>query len=189
MSSTAPPCRTITVFAFRGDHSRAFAPRFLRALDDEKQHRGPGPSALECLLFAGHTGVSTDGGTTIYGLNPDGGGLPVWQVMDGLKNGAAFPGVVRDDTAVFSAARNHGLAVGSFEVIVPEPRFQDFVARLDGERKNSQYSYGFPNGDGDCNCITWLERMGPPLLTGRMDELISLRGIVTSPRRRFGECV
>jgi hypothetical protein len=77
----------------------------------------------------------------------------------------------------------------SFEVIVPEPRFQDFVAKLDGERKTSQYSYGFPNGDGDCNCITWLERMGLPLLTGRMNELVSLRGIAASPRRRFGECV
>jgi hypothetical protein len=189
MSSMVPACRTITVFAFRGDRSRTFAAAFLRALDDAKNHRGPGPTALECQLFAGHTGVSTDGGTTVYALNPDGGSVPAWQLLDRLKNGDAFPGVVRDDTAAFAAARNHGLLVRSFEVILPEPRFQDFEGRLDGERKSSQYSYGFPNGDGDCNCSTWLECLGLPLLTGRMDEFIGLPGIVSCPSRRFGECV
>jgi hypothetical protein len=189
MSSTAPPCRTITVVAFRGDRSRKFAATFLHALDDQKHGRGPGPTTLECLLFTGHTGVSTNGGTTIYGFNPDGGHVPTWQLMDRLKNGDAFPGAVRDDTAVFSAVRTHGLTVRSFEVILPDPRFQGFVGSLDGERKNSQYSYGFPNGDGDCNCITWLERLGLPLLTGRMDEFINLPGIVSHPSRRFGECV
>jgi hypothetical protein len=141
------------------------------------------------LLFAGHTGVSTDGGTTIYGFHPDAGGALVWHLLDRLKNGDAASGVVRDDTGVFSAARKHGLTVRSFEVIVPDPRFQEFVARLDGERKNSQYSYGFPNGDGDCNCTTWLERLGLPLLTGRMDEFIGLPGIVSYPSRRFAACV
>jgi hypothetical protein len=79
--------------------------------------------------------------------------------------------------------------VQSFEVILPEPRFQDFVQTLDGERQNSQYTYGFPNRDGDCNCITWLERLGLPLLTGYMDEFLSLSGIVAYPSRRFGKCV
>ncbi len=184
-----PSCRTVTVFGFRGDHSRTFATTFLTALDDEKNRRGPGPTALECLLFAGHTGVSTDGGTTIYAFNPDGGSIPLWQLLNHLKNGDAFPGVVHDDTSVFSAARKHGLTVWPFEVILPKPRFVDFEGRLDGERKNSQYSYGFPNGDGDCNCTTWLERLGLPVLTGRMEEFIGLPGLVSYPRRRFGECV
>jgi hypothetical protein len=189
MNSAMPVCRTIKVVAFRGDHSRAFAAAFLRALDDAKNGRGPCPTVLVSLLFAGHTGVSTDGGKTVYGFNPDPGRIPLWQVLDRLKNGDAFPGVVHDDTAVFSAAAKHGLTVQSFEVIVPDPRFQHFVGRLDGERQNSQYTYGFPNGDGDCNCTTWLERLGLPLLTGRMDEFISLPGIVTYPSRRFGQCV
>jgi hypothetical protein len=189
MTSTVPFCRTIMVIAFRGDRSRAFATAFLQALNDEKNGLGPGPSSLQCLLFAGHTGVSTDGGTTVYGLNPDGGHLPVWQLMDRLKNGDAFAGLVRDDSAVFSAAQQRGLAVQSFKVILPDPLFQDFTARLDGERKNSQYAYGFPNGDGDCNCTTWLERLGLPLLTGRMDEFIGLPGIALYPSRRFGKCV
>jgi hypothetical protein len=51
------------------------------------------------------------------------------------------------------------------------------------------YSYGFPNGDGDCNCTTWLERLDLPLLTGRMDEFVGLRGISANPSRRFGWCV
>jgi len=183
MSSAVPACRTVTVFAFRGDRSRPFATAFQKALDDEKNRRGPGPTAVTCLLIAGHTGVSTDGGTIIYGFNPDGGSLPVWQLMDSLKNGDAFPGVVRDDSAVFAAARNHGLVIRWFEVILPDPQFQEFERRLDSERKNSQYSYGFPNGNGDCNCTTWLERLGLPLLTGRMDEFIGLPGIVSYPSR------
>jgi hypothetical protein len=103
-----PTCRTITVCAFRGDRSRTFATAFRKALDDEKNRRGPGPTALACLLFGGHVGVSTDGGTTIWGFNPDGGSVPVWQLLDRLKNGDAFPGVVRDDTAVFSEVQKHG---------------------------------------------------------------------------------
>lgn len=184
-----PVCRTIKIVAFHGDRSRAFAATFLNSLDHAKIGRGAGPTVLDCLIFAGHTGVSTDGGTTIYGFNPDGGRVPVWQWMDHLKNGDAIPGIVRDDTAVFSLAGKHGRTVQSFEVILPDPRFQDFVRRLDGERKNSQYSYGYPNGDGDCNCTTWLERLGLPLLTGRMDEFLGLPGIVISPSRRFGACV
>jgi hypothetical protein len=100
-----------------------------------------------------------------------------------------LPGVIRDDTGAFSAARKRARTVQSFEVILPDPRFQVFTRSLDGERKSSQYSYGFPNGDGDCNCTTWLERLGLPLLTGRMDEFIGLPGIASYPSRRFGECV
>jgi hypothetical protein len=189
MSSTPPACRTVTVFAFRGDRSRPFATAFLSALDDEKNRGGSGPTPGECQLFAGHTGVSTDGGTTLCGFNPDRGAVPVWQLMDGLKNGDAFPGVVRDDTAVFAAARKRGLTFLSFEVILPDPRFQDFKTTLDAERRKSQYSYGFPNGDGDCNCTTWLERLGLPLLTGRMNEFVGLPGMSSHPSRRFGRCV
>jgi hypothetical protein len=108
--------------------------------------------------------------------------------MVDLRNGVAFPGVVRDDTAVFTAARNHGLTLVSFEVILPEPQFQGFETALDGERQNSQYSYGFPDGDADCNCATWLERLGLPLLSGDMTEFVRLPGISSYPSRRFGRC-
>ena len=183
-----PPCRPVTVLAFAGDRSRAFVARVFADLADGRSGRGPGPSRLECLLLAGHAGVSTDAGVTISGFNPDAGGLPGWQVMEGLQNGDAFPGIVTDDTGLFTAASQHGLAVEAFEVLLPEPAFQLFVAALGRERQNSQYSYGFPNGDGDCNCITWIERLALPLLTGRMDEFIALPGRMSHPRRRFGRC-
>lgn len=189
MSTPIPSCRTILVSLFRGDRSGAFGARIKRELDDQKKGHGPGPSALECLLLAGHTGVSTDGGTTIYGFNPDAQGLSLWDIMERLKNGEALPGIVRDDTAVFTAAQAHGLLVLSFKVVLPDPQFLEFTGRLDDERRASHHTYGFPNGDGDCNCTTWLERLGLPLLTGRMDEFAALHGISISPSRRFGACV
>ncbi len=151
--------------------------------------RGPGPSPLECVFLAGHAGVSTDAGATISGFHPDGGGLPAWQVVYRLRNGEALPGLVTDDTVLFTAARQHGLAVEAYDVLLPEPTFQLFRAALGRERQNSQYSYGFPDGDGDCNCITWIERLGLPLLTGRMDEFIALPGRLSHPSRRFGRCL
>lgn len=138
--------------------------------------------------MAGHVGVSLDGGTTVFGFNPDGTGVALYQLMETLRMGGAVPGIVCDDTHVFSAARTRKLSVVSFDVVVPEPQFQAFAHNLDSQRRKSHYSYGFPNGSGDCNCATWLERMGLPLLTGRMNELVALGGIATDPTRRFGLC-
>ena len=64
-----------------------------------------------------------------------------------------------------------------------------FAGALGNEKQQSQYSYGFPDGDGDCNCVTWFERLGLPLLTGRMDEFIALPGRASYPSRRFGRCL
>jgi hypothetical protein len=188
MSNSIPTCRTIEVFAFSGDRSLPFAATFQKALDNEKHGRGPGPTSEDCLLFAGHTGVSTDG-TTIYGFNPDASGVAVWEVLNRLRNGEAYPGIVRDDTRAFVSARSRGLVVLTLTIIFPDPLFRAFETALDGERRKSQYSYGFPNGDGDCNCVTWIERIGLPLLTGRLNEFTSLPGITTHRTRRFGRCV
>lgn len=84
-----------------------------------------------------------------------------------------------DDINIFAAARSHPLTVVSFQIVLPEPQFQDFQRKLDAERQSSNYSYAFPDGDGDCNCATWLERSGLPLLSGSMDELVVL------PNARF----
>jgi hypothetical protein len=109
--------------------------------------------------------------------------------MQGLQSGEAFPGIVTDDTGIFAAASQHGLVIETFDVLLPEPEFQLFVAALGRERQHCPYSYGFPDGDGDCNCITWIERLGLPLLTGRMDEFIGLPGRASHPNRRFGRCL
>jgi hypothetical protein len=109
--------------------------------------------------------------------------------MQRLRNGDAFPGVVVDDTQVFAAATGQRLKVQTFEVILPDPDFQEFERRLVAERAKSRYTYGFPNGEGDCNCVTWLERLALPLLSGSMDEFAGLPGFGRHPRRRFGQCV
>jgi hypothetical protein len=150
---------------------------------------GPGPTELDQTLATGHAGVSLDLGLTYYGFHPDGSGLPGWQVYSRLKRGESLPGIVREDSAVFAAARARGLAVASFDILLPDPQLGAFGMALDGERQISQHSYGFPDGDGDCNCVTWLERLGLPLLTGRMNEFAKLSGIRSFPIRRFGRCV
>jgi hypothetical protein len=95
-----PACQSVTVVAFQGDRTRPFVTQFLQKLDDDKKGIGAGPTPLECRLYAGHTGVSVDGGQTIIGFNPDPKGVPIWQLMDDLKQGRAFDDIVTNDTAV-----------------------------------------------------------------------------------------
>jgi len=186
--STAPVCRTVTVHTFRGERTLLFRQYLFGALADERAGRGPAPTRIECLLFLGHTGVSTDVDATIYGFSPDGSGDPMWQVMDNLRTSRAYPGVVLDDSAVFAAAANRGLLILTFDVILPEPVFEAFQRELNSQQRSSPYTYGFPDGDGDCNCTTWLERLGLPLLTGRMDEFTTVAGVAARAPRRFGLC-
>src|SRR5262245_2337026 len=190
MNQNLPPCRTIEIIAFRGDRSRNFTAAVRSALNDQKKGHGVGPSRLECLLFIGHAGVSIDGGQTYFGFGPEVGRTPAWKLMRELGNGAAFPGRVNDDTVVFAAASSRGLTLLPMKIVLPEPIFQTFAQSLDGERWKSQYSYGFPNGDGDCNCVTWLERLGLPLLSGRLREWTNvLANRLSYTSWRFGKCL
>jgi hypothetical protein len=158
-------------------------------MDDDRKHGQGSPSNETCLLYAGHTGVSIDGRKTIYGFNPDPpSNRRISDVMDDLSAGLAFPGIVRDDTPIFDAASKHGLNVLSFEVLFPDASFAVIEQALKDEINRTRYTYGFPAGNGDCNCTTWLERIGLPLLTGRMKEFTSLSEITQYPSRRFGKC-
>ena len=188
MTMAAPRCRIVTVHTFRGDRTSVFRQYVVGALNNHRHGRGFGPSRIACLIFAGHTGVSIDSDHRIYGFNPDGGHDPLWRVIQNLRSRIAYPGVVNNDTAVFVAAGRHGLTVSRFDVVLPQPSFAAFKRMLTGERKKSRFHYGFPDGDGDCNCITWLERMGLPLLTGRMDEFTAVMGVAGQTRRKFGFC-
>jgi hypothetical protein len=185
-----PHCQIVAVHTFRGDRIPAFRSRLFRMFNDERTRSGPGPSITDCLLFAGHSGISTDPHRVIYGFNPDGGTASISQVMRLLRSGDAYPGIVRDDTLVFRAAQHRGLPVLRFDVALSPSSFKSFGRKLTVERKGpSKYRYGFPDGDGDCNCTTWLERLGLPLLTGRMDELTVVSGVAAQVRRRFGVCM
>ena len=112
----------------------------------------------------------------------DRGTDPIWQRMNRLRSGDAYSGIVRDDTAVFTAAQGHGLTVLRFDVALSPPSFRTIRRKLTAERRHSRYSYGFPDGDGDCNCTTWIERLGLPLLTGAWMNLRPSRAL----RRRCG---
>jgi hypothetical protein len=179
--SLVPACRIVTIHTFRGDRRPTYRERFSQALDDQRKGRGPGPSVLECLVYAGHTGVSTDvDPTVIYGFNPDTGNVPICDVMDVLDAGGSYLGVVVDDTVVFAAAQQHGLKVLSYDVALSPASFAAFQRRLNAERRKSRFTYGFPDGDGDCNCTTWIEHLGLPLLTGYMSEFTVVTGVVGS---------
>jgi hypothetical protein len=181
-SKNPADCRIVTVCTFQGNRSRAFTRAYDRAMDADRKHGRGGPSIETCLLSAGHTGVSIDGRKTIYALNPD---FPstsrISEVMDDLAAGLAFPGIVRDDTPIFAAATRYGLKVQAFDVLYPDATFAAFQQSLNDEIKGSRFTYGFPDGNGDCNCTTWLERIGLPLLTGRMREFTSLTEIKPYP--------
>lgn len=187
--SVLPQCKVVTVHLFRGDRG-AFGRKVRQALDDQRNRRGPGPTRDDCLLYAGHTGVSVDSNPDlIWGFNPDIGNTLLWQAMQNLSNGNAYPGVVSDDTQVFATARKERLKVLTFDVVLPDPAYRAFEKRLTAERKRSQYKYGFPDGDGDCNCATWLERLAIPLISGRMAEFADVTISSRYPRRRFGLCI
>ncbi len=187
--NTLPSCRIVTVHTFRGDRTIRCRQRLFQSLDAERKGRGSEASEVDCLLFAGHTGVSTDVDGIIWGFNPDRGTDPIWRLMNRLRSGDAYPGLVRDDTAVFTAAQGHGLTVLRFDVALSPPSFQTFRRKLSAERRHSRHTYGFPDGDGDCNCMTWMERLGLPLLTGRMEEFTAIAGVAAEVRRRFGVCM
>lgn len=183
MTTLAPRCRTISVHTFRGSRG-ALGKRVRKSLN-----LGPEPTRQECLLYTGHTGVSTDSDKTIYGFNPEIGRLTISQAMQRLLNGDALPALVVDDSLVFVEASRHRLRVMTFDVILPDPDFRDFERKLAAERRKSRYTYGFPDGDGQCNCTTWLERLALPLLSGSMGEFTALSGLKHYPMRRFGRCV
>lgn len=124
--AAVPKCRIVTVHLFRGQRG-AIQVRVRKALDDEKYGQGPGPTSLDCLLCAGHTGVSLDSDPkVIWGFNPNYGQDPLWLAMHNLRTGGAYPGHVTDDTQVFAAATQNGLSVLRFDVILPDPAYQVF---------------------------------------------------------------
>jgi len=68
----------------------------------------------EPLLYAGHVGISFDGGRTIYGLTPDipKGMTPEAALKTLMQDHDAYPGVVGDDTRIFRLAEQMARSKG-----------------------------------------------------------------------------
>lgn len=186
-------CKRIYLHAFRGDRSRDAMDEFDAKLEDGKTGAGPGPSGVECLLYTGHVGISFDADSPIYAFNPDTGTEPSWQVIENLKKNQAsskpYPGVVTDDTEVFSAAQARGLTVVKLELVYPESKFNEVKQRFEAEKGKSDYHYSFPGRAGDCNCATWPRKLGVfiPEGSGRMKLYVEELEKTGSPRK-MGVC-
>jgi hypothetical protein len=134
----------------------------------------PPPTIEECVLYAGHVGVSFTRRGPIYGFLPDTGETPPLEVVRSLKNGGVYPGKVSDDTHLFEAA-----AAASIQVVTVEYSYDIQTAVgienvVLNELASTSLTYSFPGHQGDCNCVTWLARMGlrMPETTGRMTLLV-----------------
>lgn len=181
-------CQEIQVHAYQGRRDGLFQSQFRDKLQDDFKGTGPAPSREECLLYAGHAAVSLDGGRTLWGFNPDGGSLKAAGLINQLQNRQAFPGVVLDDTSAFRLARKHNVRIDVLRLFFPPPFFAEFEQRIQSEQSRSRYTYSFPNGEGDCNCLTWIERIGIPLFSGQMLEFMDSLKSVGYRDRRFGDC-
>ena len=99
-----PP--TIELYGFRGVRSIDDQPAKDLPEEDPRKVEMNRVIAQNYLLFAGHIGVSVDGGSKIYGLTPQvPEGMDLAQAKDILHSHAAtFPGRVADDKPVFDLA-------------------------------------------------------------------------------------
>jgi len=145
----------------------------------------------EPLSYAGHVGVSFDGGQTFYGFTPYAPDLSYDQVIYALKWQRSFPGQVNDDTRVFYRA--HELAQQGLrtQVYVWRQGYsrQDVAAirrRILQQVEDSPLryvDYSFPQPDQVCyNCATW-----PATLGCEIPELTGVLGLYIPALRERGE--
>jgi hypothetical protein len=108
-----PPSNAATVelWGFRGVrkiHGRAEADWTPEERAEVERAKNNDP-----LLYAGHIGISVDGGKTIIGFNPK---VPadadIPEVLQNLFNHEAYPGVVQDDTPLFDRAKQRAAKNG-----------------------------------------------------------------------------
>lgn len=136
------------------------------------------------LIYAGHVGVSWDGGNHIYGFTPYAPGISFSIVIRELKRQRLYPGQVNDDALVFHRAQD--LAEQQLlrtQVYVWRQHFGSFkVVRMRRiVRKEARTSlllykeYCFPQDLQVCyNCATWPATLGVaiPEQTGELRNYI-----------------
>ncbi|CAH0446079.1 hypothetical protein LMG9673_04749 [Ralstonia pseudosolanacearum] len=151
----------ITLYGFRG----AGSTQDLLAAD------APHP-----YVVTGHVGYSFDGGQQIFGFGPKVPvGMSVYDAVQSLRNGANYPGIITDDTALFrSVAENPAVGRGGVPQVVIQQKipvsqadFDAIKAAHDAVGINNpinNVSYGFP-GKNVCtfNCATFPSSLGIPI--------------------------
>lgn len=152
-------------------------------------------AAADPLLYTGHVGLSLDRGATIYGFSPITPGALPREVIDRLRRGDTFLGIVRDDRSVFEravAAADQGF-IGSpvylWVQVVDVPTYEHVHARLQAELR-AQAELGRRYGwlvarEGVYNCATWPRRLGValPEETGQLADYIAALRRVSGGRR------
>ena len=177
----APNAATVEVWGFRGVRNIEGKERPDWSADDHALVREM--SAQEPLLYAGHIGISTDGGESIQGYTPK---RSPELSMSALKAHEAFPGNVLDDTQVFELATQmaakHGWntrPVSAVQLVDPEVKrgiIREMQRLQSATPEQHGLAYSFPLGyqqDGsyfkesngypaNCvdNCATFPERVG-----------------------------
>lgn len=144
-------------------------------------------TAREPLLWAGHVGISTDGGKTIHGFTPvKQPDTTVETMISDLMNHEAYPGVVKNDTDVFVLAEKMAKEKGwntvpvSAVELVDKPQKAAVVADIQRMEKAPASEHGegysfplekpeagehFRDSNGYCagnvrNCASFPEKVG-----------------------------
>lgn len=123
------------------------------------------------LLLTGHVGLSWDDGRTIYGFTPHTPELTPRQVVEALRAGGSFDGVVADDRAIFALAAREAAAgyLRSPVYIAPQAvddeRLRAIEATVLADRAASplparRYSWPRPGEPARFNCATWPGTLG-----------------------------
>jgi hypothetical protein len=147
------------------------------------------------LLYTGHVGLSFDRGATIYGFSPYAPGESPREVIARLKRGDTYPGIVRDDRAVFeraTVAADHGLLnspVYLWAQPLDAPTLTRIHARFQAEplgQALAEKRYGWIVArESVYNCATWPHSLGVALPedSGQLADFIAALRRVSGGRR------
>ena len=149
----APNAATVELWGFSG--VREIGGRKPVDWTDREQAEVQRVRKYSPLMFAGHIGISLNGGKTIIGFTPDvPEGMETHEAIGALMKHEAFPGVVGDDTHIFleaaALARDRGWStepVVAVELVDQPKKLQILadVARLSGMAPGEHgFGYSFP---------------------------------------------
>ncbi|HEY3805952.1 MAG TPA: hypothetical protein VGL61_25260 [Kofleriaceae bacterium] len=183
----SPNAATVELWGFRGVRTIKGRPRAEWTEGEQKEVEAAKNN--DPLLYAGHVGISVDGGKTIIGFTPnrpEDMDMPAF--LRSLFAHDAYPGIVGDDTSVFERAREKSAKGWNTEPIsvvelVDKPaklKAAAQVAAMSGMTSGEHglgYSFPMPSPSGSehfassngypadqvRNCATFPEKVGVPI--------------------------